>query len=369
MKILEITPYIDPRKGGQEKHVLSLSEILHHLGHDVTILTCDSYSINIEKNIKLVIMPCINFLGLRIISMKQLHRFLIKNKFDVCHLHFQTLFGERVLLTNKLHKLPTVTTLHSQVVRKLPAKFFYDSISLKLISCLSNKVICLSQNLAQNIVKRGLELSKCIIIPNAINVPLLKEKFRKMRKKLSEPEFDVLFVGRLEERKGIRFLLEAFCILHKKGLKYTLRILGRGPLTEELSEYISVNRLSPHVKLLGYVSENQLLKYYLLTKTVVIPSLYEGVPGVALEAMAAEKPIIVSNIPGLKELVVNGRNGLIMNPRDVEGLATAIDQILRSPESLNSIKNTNNKLLAKYDWNIISKKIVKLYQESLFHSD
>lgn len=365
MKILQIAPYIDPRLGGQERHVLGLSEAISRLGHDVTILTCGPYPSSIVKGFEVFKTSSHSFLGLRFIPVKQLYFFLRARRFDLCHLHHQTLFGETVLMTNKLLRLATVTTLHTQMHRRLPAKVFYDRMSLKSIGALSSKVICLSHNIMDDFVRRGLERSKCVVIPNALDVESLKERFDKSCEQLDEPRFDLLFVGRLEERKGIRWLLRSISLLHREGKKYTLRIVGHGPLTQEVQRIISANNLELYVKQLGYVSEERLLKCYISTRVVVIPSLYEGLPTVALEAMVARKPLIVSNIPGLNELIKNGRNGFAVKPMDTRELALAIGQILESRNAMSSLANVNNRILMRYDWHIVAKNIEKLYQEIL----
>ena len=287
MKILQIAPYLDPKIGGQEKHVLALSKTLASLGHDVTILTCRLPPSNIVQGFNAYKIDSVKLFGLRIISVRALACFLRENRFDVCHLHHQTIFGEITLLINKMYKLPTITTLHSLMLRRWPARFLYDRISLRFISTLSSKVICLSPNIMRDLVKRGLDLSKCVVIPNGIDLWSLKGQFREIGRSLSGPEFDLLFVGKLEERKGIIWLLKSLVLLHRKGKKYTLKIVGHGPLAQELEKIISANNLTQYVKLLGYVPQEELLKCYLLAKVVVIPSFYEGVPTVALEAMTA----------------------------------------------------------------------------------
>lgn len=368
MKILEITPYLDPKLGGQEKHVLALSETLSRLGHDVTILTCGTYPSGIVHGFDVSNINSVNLLGLRIISVKKLTRFLKENRFEVCHLHHQTIFGETILMINKIRKLPTVTTLHSLMLRRMPAKFLYDRISLRFMSALSSKVICLSPNIMQDLVGRGLKRSKCVVVPNGVDIRSLKSQFREMGKSLSGPEFDLLFVGRLEKRKGILSLLKSFILLHRNGKKYTLKIVGHGPLAQELGKMITANNLTRHVKLVGYISQQELLRCYLLAKVVLIPSLYEGVPTVALEAMAAGKPLVVSNIPGLNELVFNGSNGLIVNPMDTQGLASAIDRIMTAPNNLNSLNNINEKVLGRFDWKAVAHKLLETYNEALVDS-
>lgn len=364
MKILQISPCADPKLGGQERHMVTLSKILGSFGHEVTILTCQTGSSNISQNIQVSTINSINLMGLRLIHPRELITFLLEKRFDVCHLHHQTLLGETILFINKTYGLPTITTLHTQILRRVPAKLFYDRASLKLIGKLSDRVICLSPGIMQSLVRRGLTSSKCVVIPNAIDVKSLESQFQKIRGELHEPEFDLLFIGRLEQRKGIRWLLQSLTLLHKKGKKVTLKIVGQGQLKDECRRIISANNLGQHVNLLGYVPNEELLKLFLLTRCVVIPSLYEGVPGVALEAMAAGKPLIVSNIPGLGELVIDEGNGLIVNTLDIQGLASAIDKVLASPSCVSSLDDINKEVLRRFDWNVVAKSIMEIYQES-----
>lgn len=365
MKILQVSPYIDPRLGGQERYVLALSKTLSRLGHDVTILTCGNCPKNVSKDYNVIKIPSKKIMDLHLLSVKELARFLNGNRFDVVHLHHQSLFGEIALIVNKIYGLPTVITLHSLMLRRMPAKFLYDRTSLGFISLLSKKVICLSPRIMQSFGRRGLDLSKCVVIPNAIDVASLENRFQSIQRELHEHEFDLLFVGRLEKRKGILWLIQCLTLLHNKGKKVTLKIVGKGPLEDELLRIIYTNDLQKHVHLLGYVPEEKLLKLFLIAKCVVIPSLYEGVPGVALESMAARKPLIVSDIPGLSELVVNEANGLLVNPMDTQGLAFAIDKILTDPTCLNSLNDINEKLLVRYDWQATTHKILDTYQNVL----
>jgi len=250
------------------------------------------------------------------------------------------------------------------MLRDFPARFLYDRISLRIVSELSKKVICLSQNIMLDLVRRGLERPKCVVIPNAIDVKSLGEQFRKIDNE-SEPNFDLLFVGRLERRKGIHWLLESLSLLHSQGKRYTLRIVGRGPLEQDVRDMIFSNNLGGYVTLLGYISENELLECFSLARCIVIPSLYEGVPTVALEAIAAEKPLVVSDIPGLNELVINERNGLLVTPMDIQGLSSAIERILSSSDCLVSPDDVNREVLARFDWEVVARKILETYQRSL----
>jgi L-malate glycosyltransferase len=363
LNILEISSYFDPSIGGQEKHVLSLSQKLANLGHEVTVLTCGSYPKEMCKGFRVVNIPSHNFIGLKLISIPELKKIISQEKFDICHLHHSTIFGETILYANRYLKLPTVTTLHTQMNRNFAAKFFVDRLSLKWIGMASNKVICLSPIIKQSLIRRGLEDSKCVTIPNALEIEFVQRHFSEIRRTNNlGSEIDVLYVGRLEKRKGLQWLLEAIAILHNRGLRCRLQIIGHGPMLNNMRQKVKKENLEVYVNFSGYVSQEELLKSYLKAKVVVIPSTFEGLPTVALETMAANVPLIATDIPGLNELVANGKNGLIVPPKDSKSLASAIEKVLLSQENFQSLPDYNKRLLGMYSWDVVAKKIIDLYK-------
>ena len=131
----------------------------------------------------------------------------------------------------------------------------------------------------------------------------------------------VLFFGRLSNEKGVRTLIDAM-----NGKNYNLKVLGIGPLYEELNSYIETNNIT-NVELCGFKSGEELTNYIRNSRCVVLPSeWYENGPYSAMEAMALGKPLIVSNLGGLPELVEDGVNGYIFKGKNE--LANAIDRMI-----------------------------------------
>lgn len=131
----------------------------------------------------------------------------------------------------------------------------------------------------------------------------------------------VLFFGRLSKEKGVRTLIDAM-----KDKNYNLKVLGTGPLAEELNEYVKTNNIS-NVELCGFKSGEELTNYVRNSRCVVLPSeWYENGPYSAMEAMALGKPLIVSNLGGLPELVDDGVNGYIF--KDKNELSSTIDKMI-----------------------------------------
>lgn len=131
----------------------------------------------------------------------------------------------------------------------------------------------------------------------------------------------ILFFGRLSKEKGIKTLIHAM-----KDKNYNLKVLGTGPLANELNEYVKANNID-NVELCGFKSGEELTNYVRNSRCVVLPSeWYENGPYSAMEAMALGKPLIVSNLGGLPELVDDCVNGYIF--KDKKELSDSIDNMI-----------------------------------------
>ncbi|MBN2412544.1 glycosyltransferase family 4 protein [candidate division KSB1 bacterium] len=137
------------------------------------------------------------------------------------------------------------------------------------------------------------------------------------------------FVGQLDERKGLANLLRAFLKAREKIAKAHLVIAGEGPLLDEIKTYCAENDLTGKVHLLGFQDKiNELMKAF---DCLVLPSLWEGFGIVLIEAMAAGKPVITTNVSSMPEIVVNRETGLIVPVNDVQSLTEAILEIMQKP--------------------------------------
>ena len=135
----------------------------------------------------------------------------------------------------------------------------------------------------------------------------------------------ILFFGRLSKEKGVKTLIDAM-----KDKNYALKVLGTGPLEKELKDYVKSNNIT-NVELLGFKSGEELTNYVRNSRCVVLPSeWYENGPYSAMEAMALGKPLIVSNLGGLPELVEDGKNGFIF--KEKTELSTCLDKMVNLDE-------------------------------------
>ena len=142
-------------------------------------------------------------------------------------------------------------------------------------------------------------------------------------------------IGRLVEQKGQLVLVQAAAVLKQRGKRFTLSILGGGPMEGEIRELVDRLGLDECVEMPGAVSTERLLGELTDSRGLVLPSFAEGLPMVIMEAMAMGRPVISTYVAGIPELVVAGENGWLVPASAIEALADAMEALLdASPERL-----------------------------------
>jgi len=360
--IASIVTSVNPRRGGKERFVFDLCKEIMARGHNVTVLLCDDqFSEKLDCRVERIgnwNIPGFPPIPSPWAIIRNLHQ-----RFDLVHLHYSSFLGEIVAIACKLRGLPLITTFHDEMKRG-SHKFLYDRILLTIISKLSSRVICLSESMKITLKGRGLSKKKISVISNGFHVKALQGHVKELRK-IKARKDSILFVGRLEERKGPHYLLEALVHLRKKGIFPKLTVIGDGPYKHKLISYTKENNLVDQVDFTGYVTSQKLLKCYAQARCVIIPSLFEGIPTVAIEAMTFGIPIVASAIPGM-EMIASKEIGLTVPPKDSRILADAIHKCLELPEKERSLIASKEKNLALvFDWSVVATNIISLYNELL----
>jgi glycosyltransferase involved in cell wall biosynthesis len=190
--------------------------------------------------------------------------------------------------------------------------------------------------------------------------PVAKEQDRK-----KSGQKTILFVGGLDKAhyfKGINILLRA--ISQIKNVDYKLKIVGDGDLREKYEKLSSDLRLDRKVIFSGRVGDNNLAAYYQDCDVFVLPSINQGEAFgmVLLEAMACGKPVIASNLPGVRSVFKNGKQGLLVNPGDVDDLSEKIKVILNDDSLAKRMGAEGRKLVEeKYTWEKVGKRLDEVY--------
>ncbi len=182
------------------------------------------------------------------------------------------------------------------------------------------------------------------------NVRTLETK-RQALMNLQEP-YKLLAIGRLVEKKGYDYLIEAMALLIKEGIKVKLTIVGSGPWMKKLQGYIHKYNLEDHVHLAGFITHDCILEYIIASDIFVMPSVIvkktgdsDGLPNVVIEAMSHALPVVASQIAGIHDIVKDGETGYLVPQRDAKALAEAISKMLKDKESVKHMGSNAKKLM------------------------
>jgi glycosyltransferase involved in cell wall biosynthesis len=197
-----------------------------------------------------------------------------------------------------------------------------------------DKVISVSNATADWLVqKRGVPRRKVLVIPYGVNLKLYRPgRNLELRKKIGLPvEARVVgVVARLHPQKGHRYLIEAAQTIVRAHPKVRFVLVGDGELRGELEQMVLQSNLAEHFLFLGFRDDvRDLLQIFDL---FVLPSLYEGLPNVILEAMASGLPVVATSVDGTKELIVDNETGFLVPPKDSAALAEKIGLLLADKE-------------------------------------
>jgi glycosyltransferase involved in cell wall biosynthesis len=171
------------------------------------------------------------------------------------------------------------------------------------------------------------------------------------------------YIGRLEREKNLFTLLKAFNEVAKQRQNIRLLIIGEGSLKRELISFAKTTNASEKVCFLG--AQRDIPDWLKALDIFILPSFTEGLPIALLEAMAASKAIIASDIPAVKEVVENGKEALLFNPNNVQQLTNLILTLYDNPELRKRIGENASRKAKQYDVNILFKRIAQVYLDVL----
>uniref|UniRef100_A0A7C4GDY3 Glycosyltransferase family 1 protein n=1 Tax=candidate division WOR-3 bacterium TaxID=2052148 RepID=A0A7C4GDY3_UNCW3 len=179
----------------------------------------------------------------------------------------------------------------------------------------------------------------------------------------------LLFVGRLVERKGVPFLVEAAALL-RADVPLHLNIVGTGPEEPALRTLVSERGIEKQVTFHGFVSAPELERLYRQCDVFVLPAVYdskgdtEGLGVVLIDAMSHRKPVVASGIGGIVDLVIDGRTGIAVPPADPPALAHALRRVLTDAELSRRLGDAGYEHIRRnYSWPAIIERLETLYSQ------
>ena len=362
MKIGLVTPYVYPLPGGVNEHVRFLYENLRLRGHDVRIITSshglqrasEGDVIRIGKGFS---VPSNGSVGTITVSPRyrsQIRRVLEDEEFDLLHFHepFVPFLSLNVLRESKS---VNIATFHAYAGFS-PAMEFGSKVLQGYAARLHGRIAVSAA--ARHFIDRFFP-GDYKVIPNGVNVGRFDRAVPVARWKDGIP--NVLFVGRIEERKGLIHLLKAFRLVRRSGHDARLLVVGSGPQEREARRYVMTRGLQ-NVQFLGRVSDAEKAQLFRTADVFVSPATgRESFGIVLLEAMAAGAPIVCSDIHGYKGVVQRDRQALLVPPRDHKALAVAISRLLESPELRARMGENGRQRAREFSWEHVTAKVEEYY--------
>jgi N-acetyllactosaminide 3-alpha-galactosyltransferase len=376
LKIAMLTSYYFPHKGGVERYVDDLSHALAKRGHKVTIFC--HYPGPVEQSdhdpVRIVRIPTL--WG----PYSPIFSFLPKRQLqsqDILHSH-----GTPFFFTNqatKITSVPHVLTYHCDIDIPEHIWFFHLSKGLKyFLNHLFEESIKKSIKKVDKIVattKSYAETSPVLkeyeytVIPVGIHVDTFKVALQQARLSgIQRETCEILYVGRLVATKGLVFLIEAAKILRNRGQQFKLTIVGIGEDLLSLKLMVHTYDLNDYVTFTGEASQEELYNHYSRATMLVLPSFvrFEAFGIVQLEALAMGLPVIVSDLPGVNEVVNNSQGGWLVPPADPHALADTISYALKHPEEREYRAQQGQAYVYQYyDWDPIASQFEDLYYKMI----
>lgn len=372
MKIAQVTHSFPPYMSGTGNACYHNAIELAKLGHDVTVYTYDFPNQKYEYDEKITVkkLPYLFKLGNTAFTPGLLN---LKG-FDVIQLHYPFFFGaEFVYIVSKLRKMRYVISYHNDAISGgligLYFKFYKNTV-MKLILSGSDRIIISSYDYGNNSFLKNYirgNPKKIVEIPYGVDVDRFNQDVQcdDIKKQHGlDGNKTVLFVGGLDKPhyfKGLDYLIESIAKIKNSGVK--LLIVGDGDLKDHYIDTARVAGVGDRVIFAGKISDEDLPKYYSSCDVFVLPSVTTGESFglVLVEAMASGKPVIASDLPGLRAVVDDGKNGFLASPKDADAIAIRIEELLNNPELSKSCgENGRKKVEEKYSWSIIGKQLEKV---------
>ena len=370
MKIGLVSPYDYAAPGGVREHIGALDQKFREMGHDTVILTPNSKDGREEHHDNVIslgrVTPLrINGSTARItLSMWLTHRvrqILREEQFDVLHIH-EPLMPALPLTVLRCSETLNIATFHAhgQSYASNLGYLVGKTIVRRRVRKLHGRIAVSST--ARRFVENYFP-GDYTVIPNGINLDIWQRPVKRIER-FDDGRPNILFLGRLENRKGLKHLIRAFRLVREEVPRARLIVAGEGRLRSGFERYVWRNDLEGDVLFTGFVSDEDRPRYFATADVFCAPSTGQESFGIVLlEAMACGKPIVASNIDGYREVVTNRREGLLVPVKDKDALAQALVELLTHRDRREEMAQEGLRTVQQYSWSRVARWILDYMQE------
>lgn len=356
--------------GGAEQLVLTIMRLLDSARYEASLLClCEGPFAGLVKEAGFMATTIAMRHRLDLSCVRPVQGLLREENIALVHTH-----GVRANLIARLaaHRegLPVVTTAHS-VLRydyDSPYKALLANILTRLTNGRTDCFIAISGAIREDLLKMGIPPGKIRVIYNGLDTAKFKLPGQSVRELkgtlgLNPDEPVVTIIARLHPVKGHEYFLRAAAQLVQAGIKLQLLMVGEGIYRDRIEALVDELGLTERVKMTGYY--NQVENIYSISDVLCVPSLMEGLGLVILEAMYFRVPVIASNTGGIPEIIEDGHNGILIEPRDFKALGKAIKQVLEDTVLREKLIDNGQATVQAFTQENMARQVEKVYAELL----
>jgi phosphatidylinositol alpha-mannosyltransferase len=373
MKIGLVSPYDLSHPGGVTEHISHLARELRGRGLRVKLMapaskdlpaeledTADNQDFyRIGKPFPIPANGSIARITMSFHLGRWINRILEAERFDLIHLHEPLMPALPITVLRASHTC-NVGTFHAYA--KSSTAYYYSQRLMRRYFRKLDGLVAVSEP-AKEFVSRYFP-GEYQVVPNGVDLSRFNDSVMPL------PEFDdgklnLLFVGRLEKRKGLGVLLGAYEQLKQRLPELRLIVVGDGRMRKGYEGYIESQHI-PDVVMAGYVSPEELPRYHASADIFCAPNTGKESFGIVLlEAMAAGLPVIATDIPGFSHLVSPGHHGILVRRDDPVSLASAINLLADDRGLCDRLGAEGRAAAASYSWDRVVEQVLRVYEESL----
>ena len=368
MRIGLVSPYDFATAGGVNDHVRHLARQLRRLGHESRIFAPSSRAdvdfdtarfYRIGSPIAIPVNDSVARITLSFHLADQVAAIVEKEHFDVLHFH-EPLMPALPMTMLKMSRTTNVGTFHAFARSNIG--YYYGRRWLEPYLSYLHRGIAVSEP-ARDFLHQYFPDFPVHVIPNGIDVNAFKPGLTPIRH-LRDDHVNILFVGRLEKRKGLGDLLRAYEFMQSRVAKSRLIVVGDGPLRGQVESYISRHRL-PNVVMAGYVPDSVLPRYYCSADIFCAPATgAESFGIVLLEALATGLPVVATEVEGYMSVLEPGRDSLTVQPKGWAELGSALIILARDAELRRRMGAYGREKAGRFGWDVVAAQILEVYEEA-----
>ena len=341
--------------GGTENVILQLCEILK--SHVNKIIVCSAGGVNEEK------LSDMGIEHVKIEDMENKNPFIIINNLKIIR---KIIREENITIIHSHHRMAAMyanLVSNSKIIKIANAhNTFKDKRFFTKLAYNKTKIIAVGEMVKKNLVDTyNIEKNRIVVIHNAIkpfNEKIVIED--SLKKYKGEGYYIVGNIGRLAEQKGMEYFIDAASLLKKEKFKIKFIIVGSGEDEEKLKTKVKELGLEKDFVFLGYRKDIQNLMSQM--DLIVLSSLWEGLPLTPIEAFSMGKTIVATAVDGTPEIVIDRKNGLLVEPRNSKQIAVAVKEILEDENQKKLLeKNAKKTFNEEFSFSKLSEEYLDFY--------